>query len=271
MNTIIDMPLSAKINLLARIYARRLGEIMQTCLCPHCRKAIVLRIEKKSSSQSWAVAQGATFEQTVPWETDLNQGPVEATRSTPARAATLESDVFVPLLQSLATGVAIAIPSIGLTIWLRWEWYAPVMIGGVTATVTWLQLLGAHRKLLWIVETVSSLVDHGHAPEPAQPKAQKISLEVKHEEAGRMNRMQFLDLPAGVTQDQFTDWALAVSGGIKTPARSNWVGSGKPFSRDKYGIFISAMVEAGILRPIPGKGNRLTSEGRQTLKSLTEG
>jgi len=245
---------------------------MNTCLCPHCKQAIVLRIEKKSSSQlsrpSWNVSQSHVFENTIPWETsEIDQGPIEATRTTPARAATIESDVFVPLLQSLATGIAIAVPTVGATLWLEWAWYTPIAVGGVTTTVTWLQLLGAHRKLLWIVETVSSLADHVQ-PEQAR---QTISLEVKHQELGRVGRMQFLDLPQGITQDQFLDWAVAVVNGIKTPARSNWVGSGKPFSRDVYDLFVKAMLEAGILRNIPGKGKQLTVGGKHALKSAIRG
>jgi hypothetical protein len=192
-------------------------------------------------------------------------GPVEATRSAPARPATVESDVIVPLFQSFATGAAVAIPTVGLTIWLHWDWYVPLVAGGVTVTIAWLQLLGAHRRLLWIVETVSNLVEGD--PTPAQP-AQPVTMEVKHEEAGRIGRMQFVDLPQGVTQDQLIDWAGSVVAGAKSPARSNWQGSGKPFSRDTYDLFTRAMVEAGILATIPGKGNQLTVGGRHALKSL---
>jgi hypothetical protein len=134
---------------------------------------------------------------------------------------------------------------------------------GVTVTIAWLQLLGAHRKLLWVVETVSDLVEGDPASAPAS-----VTMEVKHEEAGRIGRMQFVDLPVGVTQDQLIDWSAAVVDGVKTPARSNWVGSGKPFSRDNYDLFTKAMVEAGILVTIPGKGNQLTVGGRHALKSL---
>lgn len=242
---------------------------MNTCLCPYCNQAIIVRLHKTRSSQSWEVNQGYVFNSAGPWSEEMSgqgQGAIEATRTTPARAATLESDVLVPLAQSLATGLAVAVPSIGLTIWLEWSWYAPLAIGGFTTTITWLQLLGAHRKLLWIVETVSNLVDSPE-PETTSPKPKPISLEVKHEEAGRINRMQFIDLPQGVTQDQFTDWALAISNGIKSPARSNWAGSGKPFSRDTYDLLIKAMVQAGILANWPGKGYQVTNGGKHALKS----
>lgn len=236
--------------------------------CPHCQKELQIHIGKPHPQlgPGWDYARPQTFESS-PFNTvgaaDLS-GPVEATRTQPARPASVESDVFVPLLQSLATGIAVAIPTIGLTLWLRWEWWMPIAAGGVTVTIAWLQLLGAHRKLLWIVETVSNLVE-GDEP---QPQPQSVTMEVKHEEAGRIGRMQFVDLPMDVTQDQLIIWASSVVEGIRTPARSNWAGSGKPFSRDTYDLFTKAMVEAGILASIPGKGNQLTVGGRHALNSL---
>jgi hypothetical protein len=235
--------------------------------CPYCHKKLKIHIGKPHSAlgAGWDYSRGHQFESSpfnIVGAADLS-GPVEATRAQPARPATVESDVFVPLLQSLATGVAVAIPVTGLTIWLRWEWYAPLVAAGVTVTIAWLQLLGAHRKLLWVVETVSDLVEGDPASAPAS-----VTMEVKHEEAGRIGRMQFVDLPVGVTQDQLIDWASSVVAGVKTPARANWVGSGKPFSRDIYDLFTKAMIEAGILATIPGKGNQLTVGGRHALKSL---
>lgn len=241
--------------------------------CPHCYKPIEVHIGKPHPQlgPGWDYATPHQFETTGPFNQSVASdyaGPVEARRTAPARPATVESDVFVPLLQSLMTGAAVALPTIGLSIWLRWPWYSFLATGGTAVTISWLSLLGAHRRLLWIVESVSNFVE---GEEPAQPKPQSVTMEVKHEEAGRIGRMQFVDLPAGVSQDALIEWAAAVANNIKTPARSNWTGQGKLFGRDTYDAFTKSMLEAGILAAIPGKGNQLTNGGRHALKSLVNG
>jgi len=243
------------------------------CHCPYCGKPLKIHVGRvhPQLGPGWDYARPTTFESSA-WPggiaggSDL-AGSVEARRQAPARPANVESDVFVPAMQSIATGIAVANPTIAMTLWLRWPWWSPLLAGGVTVTIFWFQLLGAHRKLLWIVETVSNLVDSPE-PERERPARQAVSLEVKHEEAGRINRMQFVDLPANVTRDQLVEWAAAVANNIKTPARSNWAGAGLLFSRDQYDAFTTAMVEAGILHDLPGKGRQLTNGGRHALKNL---
>lgn len=242
--------------------------------CPYCGKPIAVKIAKYAHSglgPGWDYSVGHQYETPGPFSGPVSNdygGPVEATRTAPARPASIESDVAVPLLQSLATGAAVLLPAIGATVYFEWPWFSPLVAGGATFTIAWLALLGAHRKLLWIVESVSNLIDI----EPSAPPKQTVSLEVRHQEpSGRIGRMQFIDLPENVTQEQLIDWAKSVVNGVKTPARSNWAGSGKSFSRDSYDAFTKAIIEAGILAAIPGKGNRLTTGGRHALQSLING
>jgi hypothetical protein len=238
--------------------------------CPYCGKPLKVNVGRvhPGLGPGWDYQVSQTFETPGPYSGPVGNdfsGPVEASRTAPARAARVESDFTVPALQSLATGVVIALPVAGLSIWLKWPWYSFLVAGGGVIAIAWLNLLGAHRKLLWVVETVTNLVEGDPAPPAPQPA---VSLEIKHEEAGRIGRMQFVDLPQNVTHDQLVDWAGSVAAGAKTPARSNWVGPGKSFSRDTYDAFTKSMVEAGILAAVPGKGNRLTTGGRHALKSL---
>lgn len=247
--------------------------------CPYCGKPLNIRVGRvhPGLGPGWDYSQGHEFETTGPgsWPAaggDL-AGPVEARRSAPARPATVESDFIVPALQSLATGAAVAIPTIGVTIWQGWPWYSPLVAGGVTVTVTWLQLLGAHRKLLWIIETVSSWGGDDAPGQQSKPaKAPPVSLQIKHTEFAPTSRTghQILDLPEGITEQMFLSWGQQVADGILSPARSNWVGSERPFSRDGYDQFTRLMCDVGILRDVPGKGRQLTNGGRRALKMMVE-
>lgn len=239
--------------------------------CPHCNHQIRISIHKTPHSDQWQTTHPRSFESTPPWETapPTFNGPIEATKSAPARPASVESDVIVPLLQSLATGAAIALPTAALSLWLQWPWWSFLATGATTFTIAWLTLLGAHRRLLWIVETVSDLIEE--TPSTTKPKQDRLWLEVKHvEPAGHIQGYQYLDLPKDITQEMFIDWSQAVTNDIKTPVRDNWIGPGKPFSKDNYKAFSEKLEEAGILQNIPGKGRKLTVGGRHALKALIE-
>ncbi|RLC69620.1 MAG: hypothetical protein DRI81_20215 [Chloroflexi bacterium] len=181
----------------------------------------------------------------------------------------MESDVFVPLSQSFATGVALLIPGIGITIWQGWPWWSPLVISGGGVTVTWLYLLNAHRKLLWLVETISH-IDLNRDGDTGQPKPEPVTVEVKHTDNGRLSSMQYIDLPDGTTHQQFTDWARGVSSGVKTPARKYWAGTGKPFSRDGYDSFLDAMERAGIVTRSGNNARILTNGGKRAMARVAK-
>jgi hypothetical protein len=202
----------------------------------------------------------------APWEKPGPQQPfTEYSRQQPARPASVESDVVVPLLQASATGVAVAVLSIPFTIWMRWPWWLPLAIGAGTTTVVWLVLLGAHRKLLWAIETVSNAVEEIRAaPEP-------ITVQMRyHDDTEALRQIRRFDLPEGVTLRMLHDWARAVTSGVRTPARSSWVGRGRPFSRDQYDAFCEAMEQAGILSRT-GQGRQLSNGGRHSLERWAAG
>jgi hypothetical protein len=80
----------------------------------------------------------------------------EAHRTSPARPASTESDVVVPLLQSLITGVIVGLPAGTLiTLVCRWPWWsAPAIAVGVIIPAVWLHRLSAHTRALWTVEKI---------------------------------------------------------------------------------------------------------------------
>ncbi len=145
----------------------------------------------------------------------------------------------------------------------------PLVISGGGVTVTWLYLLNAHRKLLWLVETISH-IDLNRDGDTGQPKPEPVTVEVKHTDNGRLSSMQYIDLPDGTTHQQFTDWARGVSSGVKTPARKYWAGTGKPFSRDGYDSFLDAMERAGIVTRSGNNARILTNGGKRAMARVAK-
>jgi hypothetical protein len=246
-------------------------------ICPHCSKPIKVKISKArpdlagrpAMGKGWDVSRAQRFETSDPFNQSLGvsdfDGPMEATRMQPARAASIESDFLLPLAQSLATGILLSGCSIvaARALYPDWTWWLPANTFAITITGTWLHRLGLHTKLLWIIESVTQF---GEDAPPEQPAA-VVSLDVKHEEpSGRVGRMQFLNLPQGITEDQLLDWAQSVSSGVKSPARRNWTGNAGSFTHDGYNLFCKAMTEAGILRHQGNAGYTVTAGGKHALK-----
>jgi len=247
---------------------------MSNLTCPHCGRpvGVTLRPGPGSAPIRAAWRGKAAFEMTAPWESEPPQlsGGGEYHRQAPARAASLESDVLVPLAQAGATGVVVALAGGVVAIWLRWPWWWPVAGGCLSMATAWLMLLGAHRRLLWIYETVSEAVEA--VKEEREPKSEQVLVEL-YQRTDNQNRVQArrFELPPGVTVRAFRDWARDVAGG-RSAARAQWVGPGRPFSRDSYDQFSQAMEKLGILANVPGKGRQVTAGGRHLLaRWLSEG
>jgi len=82
---------------------------MSTTTCPHCGQSIQLT-KANPALAMWHQRQ--TFESAVPAIAQAQPVPQfsEAERRTPARAASVESDVLVPATQALITGAVSMIP-----------------------------------------------------------------------------------------------------------------------------------------------------------------
>ena len=251
-------------------------------VCPHCGKPVQLT---KSSTPQWSSdwQPASQFQMAVsaPWLQDSAAAPAiaappmatDATRRAPARAASMESDVFVPLAQSFATGAALLVFGIGLAIWLKLSWWTPLAISGIGIALTWLYLLDAHRKLLWLVETIShhDLDGDGQAGQP-EPEPE-VTLHIRHEDqSGQAPFQQRLNLPKGVTEQTLVDFAARYQ--ITGLSQSAWTGKGNPFSRSTYTQFLNTLRQAGIVEWIdPGnhaQGQRVTRGGRAALAYLAK-
>jgi hypothetical protein len=255
-----------------------------TNLCPMCNQPLKRRgkISRAASAYSgWRKRTLTTMQETAiqPWQPaqDFEQGPgrsFEAERTRPARAQNLESDFLVPL--ALA-GATFGIVTIG-ALWLAWNmrgftWPMAITAGFIFAGGMWFALVLANRKLLWIVERVANfdLDGDGYTGQP-EPPARPVALEIVHKsEADSFRQMFRFDLPAGVTEDDFREFALGVVNEHRGLAESSWTGAGKLFSKAKYNELLNTLDQAGLVRwrnpAAPAQGRELTPAGSRSLRS----
>jgi hypothetical protein len=102
-----------------------------------------------------------------------------------------------------------------------------------------------------------------HQGNPQEP----IKLEVVSKENNYGAALKIVDLPASVTGHEFVEFCQGILGG-RSIARENWAGEGKLFSRDRYDGLISAMLTAGIISKIPGRGKKLTLGGKHAIRRM---
>jgi len=249
--------------------------------CPHCNKPVILA--KPAMGEGWQQYTRHQLNTTAPapWQKDAapaDYAGYDYQRRSPAREPNLQADVFVPAAQSLLTGVAIGVPTaagLGLLGYTTGQ----ALTGGaglglLTITGTWLIKLGIHNSLLWAIETVTGRDIDGDGetgePEP-EPEPEPVKLEVSHPTHTKEYHGLRFELPNGVTMGLFAAWANQVVNGIQTPARANWVGNGKPFSRGQYDNFLKALTKAGIIHdPGDGTGRQLTNGGRRALARMLQ-
>ena len=183
--------------------------------------------------------------------------------SEPARAASVGSDVAVPALQSLISGVVAG--AVGLAACWAFGWSLRIAgaVGLAVLALTWVLLLVDHRRLLWAVESLTrgDINGDGAIGEPA-----RLILEVKHNNNDRQG-FDFLHL--GIAQPVFLQWAGAVVAG-RSLAVASWVGRGGSFSRSQYDAMLAELERAGIVARDGESSNAawvLTAAGRETLRA----
>ena len=120
----------------------------------------------------------------------------EISYEAPARQASREADVSVPVLQALISGAfagaMVIIVATALAIHNRWTWYVPPLAGLVAAVavaaISWRSLLTDSRGLLRRMET------YVVQPAPQTPTAPSLSVEVRDDRA-RFPSWSINDLP----------------------------------------------------------------------------
>jgi hypothetical protein len=239
--------------------------------CPHCGQPLAI-VPAQPTYQGWR--QPITFNSTAPTITAPLDAPAPAyskyERRQPARPATWESDVLVPLAQSAMWGVIGGLLSIGLPAFAHWPWWTPFPAFVLSTSVAWWIISSDHHRALWIVEKMTGrdIDGDGHTgapkPESAPPV---ISLEMTaRTEAGTFVKMFRFDLDKSITEALFQQWGReALKNADLTQAR--WVKRNK-FTREAYTDLLDKLEQADLVQRVGSAKNapyELTREGKQTI------
>lgn len=197
--------------------------------------------------------------------------PVESTaweRRRPGRPASLESDVAVPIAQSVFTALVAGLGALGVALAAGWAkpglW---AVLGALVALVSsWLALLRQHRDLLWEIETLAGAdLDRDGAigvplvdPEPRTVRAEII------EDNGQ--RIRYVDVPLS-DRELATLAAGVLQDGVTFSRRS--LSDADLLEAERYSDVKDALLEGGLLRyrgDGPHAGVEVSPAGRAFLR-----
>jgi len=190
-------------------------------------------------------------------------------RSEPIRQPKWESDVLVPLGQSLASGLFISLAAVPLNLyWLHGPFWTPLVIGGAAAGLSWLVLLSDHRHLLRRFERVVNrdLDGDGYTGEPQTVQHEYT---VKEERSDGSQSWQIM-VTLGIEPERLRKFAQAVLGGESTGTNRWTTGNGKLFERGEYERLRDDLIARGFAKYATGKnhGWSLTAKGRAWFRAL---
>lgn len=196
---------------------------MTACKCPYCGARLELNItapSKPAAQRGMALFQSAQKSvfgnAAAPAFSSLPVG-FTAERQSPAGFPTRESQVVVPLLESLITGVFVGL-SVAPFVMYRYGFWTGLAWGGISflgaSFVQWIRLTGNYRNLLWKLETITGqdLDGSGGVGEPLPP-APPIRVEVQEGQS-----LKFADLPGD--RSALVEFARKVNDGIVTFSES---------------------------------------------------
>lgn len=242
---------------------------------------------------------GSTFQSTKRLRNVATMAPpdmapgISASRELPLFLPTVESNVTVPRAKAI-TSATFAGPFYGVIIGAVWYigWGIinaavhgvdsasagqAIIIGLVSAAGSWFWIAW-HRwednasyydELLSRFEEVTGLDlnQDGQVGEPERPEP--VRMEVINQGQDGFRQMLRFDLPGQVDTAAFFDFASGVAREGRGLAESQWIGKGKPFSRNTYGALLQVMQQAGVVRWVDGAnhaaGRELTGSGRRAL------
>jgi len=155
---------------------------------------------------------------------------------TPARSASIASDVVVPFLQALVTAIVTGLVSLFPVIALDLPLLTSLLAGALAMGMTWLYLLGEHRRSLWQHERFE------HEPEPpvVQPQ-QPPEIGVKLAVDEGPGHMRFGHLP--IDHATLVTLAKALEGG-RAFSVAGLTGRGKLLSRGEFETLRSWLLDS---------------------------
>lgn len=200
---------------------------------------------------------------TLPDQAEISPpGFSSAYRKTPFRKPEMIPDVWVPLAQSLVTGLLASVVFAVITpAFPGWTWYTGPVIGLVVVALAWIFLLWAGRGMLWVIEEITGMDINGDG-DVGQPQKRVVEVAVKE---GRSTRLA--ELPgdeAGLIR--FCQWIAAGDSFSEKTAQS--CGYGVTNFRKLRDIFISRRWGYWKNPDSPQQGVELTVGGQQIIREL---
>lgn len=180
-------------------------------------------------------------------------------RREPIRIGDLRSDFILPLAQ--AVGCSIAAGILAAILWGSAG--AALRSAGVVFSLAWFLLLIDNRSGLWIVERITGrdLDRDGSIGRPARP----VRVEVVDRE-GRS--MRWPAMPLG--EEKLRDLARAIVVTRSPYSRRALCRDRQVLTQNEYENLSRALLEAGLLRDLPGNNRELTPAGRAMMRQLLE-
>lgn len=223
----------------------------------------------KCPTCGWKIGQAHTFENMLLGQfSNEKNGDFTAIRSTPFRAFSLEADVIVPLAQSLVSGIETVLVMIPVSMWLDFKWPVVMFSAAATMALTWIAAIRKAEFTTLKTEEFSYSAAQSESGGVHVKRADgPLKMEIIHETSGIRNRMQIMDLPAQITEDEFGAFLRDVLAG-KSLARSNWVGSDRPFSRDTFDQMIEKLLSVSLIQPASNGGKQLSNGGRHAIRRM---
>lgn len=241
------------------------GNRMQNKLYPQTPK----KTNGNCPTCGFHISHSSAFDNVLAGQFDnVREGSYVATRVTPVRASTFQSDVAVPAAQSLIWSIVVALPAIPVSYALRHEWYIPLVVSSISMLVSWISVMRRSDKSQSKIEEFSYHTDERQTGKMlSKSSGAGIRLDVTDRPSGSGVSTKIAHLPVAVSDEQFVSLCREVLAG-KSLARSNWTGSGKMFSRDVYDRLVAEMVHAGLIFSLPGKGKTLTTGGKHAIERM---
>jgi len=173
---------------------------MTSFKCPNCGAELTVSIRHTNPAGEWTpFSTMATSANRPGWMRDTAAPPpvpqfTEATRTSPARAASVESDVLVPFLQAAICGGVSMIVLTPVVAAARWPFYFVLAGGMAVLGLTWTLFLNDHRSLLRVVEHVVNKDLDGDGYKGPPPPTPTVRVEYR-ERDDQHDRTVFSDLP----------------------------------------------------------------------------
>jgi len=211
----------------------------------------------------------STFESVLAGQFDNpGDGAWSVNSFTPTRKADFVSDVCVPAAQAFISALLVVPPISSVLRSFGYDWYLSFPLSALVLGAYWFRGVRQLEKERGVSQEFNYDPSPSETPAGLAPaKKENVQLEMISKDDDFKASMKIIDLPSGMTGAEFVQFARDILAG-KPLARTDWVGDGKQFSRDIYDGLMSAMMAAGLIIPVAGKGKKLTPGGRRAISRM---